>query len=544
MTGLGWNIYQGELEKFRTNAPGAHWVNWIGDGDCGPDVTIARPRGIDDLQGIVRKHKAVRAGATGHSFNPFTCPADAKGSPTPGVIVHMMHFRELQIKNLGDGRYGATIGAGMKMGSAQNVLLQRGLTLRVPPGNSAYTVGGCIATGCHNLGQSHAQDLLALNIMTSDGTVRHVKRGDADFMAAAVSIGRLGIILNVTLEVLPYRQLQWKADQVPLQKTPEVIETLEGMTKMQTSQETLGNKLVFYMQSEVQMVEHWVPVPEGRAMPVADGVEQGLGHTHFKVESYQNKQPFRVGQGPLTRAYASAREVFFRTMPPIILDQLQLLSETAFRGIHSSPILKRVRKTLGWQHSPESRGEGAEATNPKGLQYSWAGWIDEFFNLAMGLRHVEVIFPVEPRARAIKCLDIVFAHKHLAWWRLNIRTQRSENFYISPTFTPEGSKPIYFARVDFVSPGAQMDLPNGEASLTEQLHKDCPGWRKHWGKGLFGSSAEEQWGDAEAFKEVAAAGIQPGSSSLATCQAGLSEAGIPSYVGGRGGVGPGMDKDT
>jgi hypothetical protein len=492
-------VYQSELEMFRKGEQGSEWVNWIGDGGCGPDVVTERPRTTEELQGVVRKHKAVRAGATGHSFNPFVCPADAQGNPAPGAVVHMMHFREATVQVLEGGRYSATVGAGMKMGNFQNVLLQRGLTLRVPPGNSAYTVGGCIATGCHNLGQSHAQDLLGLNIVTHDGAIRHIQRGDDDFMAAAVSVGRLGVILNVTLEVHPYRSLLWKAEEVPVQSTPEILDTLHDMTKRQTSQETLGNKLVFYLQSGVQMVEHWIPT--GREMNVAEGVEEG-GHHHFHIAPYQNRQPFRVGQGPLTRAYAVAREAFFKASPTIVLDKLQLLSEMLFRGIHSSPMLSKVRKALGWQHSPESRGEGSDFKNPTGLQYSWAGWVDEFFNLAMGLRHVEVIFPIEPREQATKCLEIVFAHKHLAWWRLNIRTQLSENFHISSTYTPKGSKPVYFARVDFVSPGAQMDLPTGEASMTEQLHKDCPGWRKHWGKGLFGSSAEEQWGDAKAFKEV------------------------------------------
>jgi len=157
---------------------------------------------------------------------------------------------------------------------------------------------------------------------------------------------------------------------------------------------------------------------------------------------------------------------------------------------------------LGWQHSPEARGEGT--ARPTGSQYTWAGWLDEVMNLIMGLRHVEVIFPLEPRDRAARCLDAVFAHRHLTWWRLNVRTMKSEDYLLSSTHSPGGSAPVTFLRVDFVGPGPLLDLPSGEASLTSRLRRDCPGWRKHWGKGLFKTSSEERWGDPKAFLEVAA----------------------------------------
>jgi len=183
---------------------------------------------------------------------------------------------------------------------------------------------------------------------------------------------------------------------------------------------------------------------------------------------------------------------------------MQIPAELAFRGLHTSAALGGVRKALGWQHSPEARGEGSVKPAPN--LYTWAGQLDEIFNLFMGLRHVEVIFPLEPKETAVKCLDAVFAHRHLAWWRLNVRTQPSEGFYLSSTYAlaNDGSnaKKI-FLRVDFVAPGALMELPSGEASLTKQLHNDCPGWRKHWGKGLFATAAEERWGAPAEFLEVA-----------------------------------------
>jgi len=477
-------VYVSELAKFRSNAPGARWVNWIGEYDCGPGVTIERPRTVKDLQEVVRRHHSVRAAATGHSFNTFACPAYAQGA-----VVDMTAFRALKVEAHGDKAHKVVAEAGIKMGQLQNEILAKGLTLRVPPGNSAYTLGGCIATGCHNLGQSHAQDLLAVTIMQHNGTVVEVKRGDPDFDAAAVSLGRMGVIVSATLEVLPYRSLKWSSEQLPVPTTRGVIDQLHEMKKRQTSQETTGNKLVFYLATNVMMMEYWI----------ATGRAAELEESPAPLPPYINNQVFRVGQGPLTNIYAELRNAVFGLTPLAVLSALQVPAEIAFRSLHASPALAFVRKALGWQHSPEARGEAS--VKPSGNQYTWAGFLDEIMNLIMGLRHIEVIFPLDDRERAAKCLDIVFAHKHLAWWRLNVRTMASEGFYLSSTHS--ATKGAFFARVDFVAPGALLDMPSGEASLTAQLHRDCPGWRKHWGKGLFASSADEQWGEPEAFVEVA-----------------------------------------
>jgi len=479
-------VYVSELARFRSNAPGARWVNWIGEFDCGPGITIERPQTLKELQDAVRRHHSVRAAATGHSFNPMHCPAFPQGA-----VIDVTALRSIKLERHGDG-HKVVAEAGIKMGQVQNFVLAKGLTLRVPPGNSAYTVGGCIATGCHNLGQSHAQDLLAVTIVQHNGTLVEVKRGDPDFDAAAVSLGRLGVLVSISLEVLPYRSLQWSSERLPLPGSRAVIDQLHEMKKMQTSQETTGNKLVFYLATGVMMMEYWTAT--GRAAKLEEATEP--------LPPYINSQVFRVGQGPLTRIYAELRSAVFGVTPLPVMSALQVPAEMAFRSLHSSPALAFVRKALGWQHSPEARGEAS--VRPTGNKYTWAGWLDEVMNLIMGLRHIEVIFPLEDRDRAAKCLDIVFAHKHLAWWRLNVRTQASEGFYLSSTHADtKGGEKLFFARVDFVAPGALLDIPSGEASLTKQLHEQCPGWRKHWGKGLFATSSDEQWGEPEAFLEVA-----------------------------------------
>ena len=269
---------------------------------------------------------------------------------------------------------------------------------------------------------------------------------------------------------------------------------------------------------EVFMVEHWTAT--GRVTTV--GPSEPL-------DPYVNRQPFRLGQGTFSDFLARARKGVFSLVPLWVLQRVQAPAEHAFRSLHSSAEMAKVRQALGWQHSPESRGDGAD--RPKGNQWTWAGWLDEVVNLFMGLRHVEVIFPLHPREQAIKCFDVVFAHQHLAWWRsplvefsfqcgsqrnpgasglsscvrlesstlcsvpptctrnefvtarLNIRTMPSDEFFVSSTHSPASNRTT-FLRVDFVAPGGLLEIDSGEASLTEQLHRHCPGWRKHWGRRL------------------------------------------------------------
>lgn len=477
-----------ELDIFRNNSPGVQWVNWVGEYSCGPETVIERPQTLEQLQSAVKKHASVRPAATGHSFNMFACPASTKGA-----VIDMRAFQKVKVVRPQQGSSEPTkveVEAGITMGQLQNEILAKGLTLRIPPGNPAYTVGGCIATGCHNLGQSHAQDLQSVTFVLANGTIKEVKRGEPDFLAAAVPLGRLGIILSATLEVLPYRSLTWRSEELETPSTGVALDILEGMAKQVTSRENVGNKLVFYLTTGTMMMEHWVP--QGRT---------DLHDSEEPLAPYKNPQVFRLGQGQFSSLLGRWREKVLAGMPRWILAVTQVPAEVAFKGLHTSPLLETFRQLTGWQHSPTARGEGT--ARPTGHQYTWAAVLDETFNLLLGLRHVEVIFPLEPKDTAGRCLDAVFAHKHLAWFRLNVRTMQSEDFYLSSVHGPKGKK-VVFLRVDFVGPGALLDHPSGEASLTEQLRRDCPGWRKHWGKGLFAAAPEERWGEPEEFLKVAA----------------------------------------
>jgi xylitol oxidase len=74
------------------------------------------------------------------------------------------------------------------------------------------TVGGAVASATHGSGdtlQNLAGAVAALELVTSDGSLLRVARGDADFEGMVVHVGALGIVSQITLDVQPsYRMRQ------------------------------------------------------------------------------------------------------------------------------------------------------------------------------------------------------------------------------------------------------------------------------------------------------------------------------------------------
>merc|ERR1719163_384673 len=89
-----------------------------------------------------------------------------------------------------------------------------------------------------------------------------------------------------------------------------------------------------------------------------------------------------------------------------------------------------------------------------GNRHTWANVVDETFNFMLGLRHSEVVFPLEPRDAALKCMGLFQKYKHFYWFRSYIRMMPGDPYYLSTVYVPPESAPksTWFVRVDFVTP--------------------------------------------------------------------------------------------
>lgn len=185
--------------------------NWAGTHVYGAS-RILQPQSVDELQSMVRESPRIRALGTRHSFN-----AIADG---PGVLVSPVDIpTELVIA---DDRLSATVSAGARYAAVATELEAAGLALHNMGSLPHISVGGATATGTHGSGSrngSLATSVRALEFVTADGSLRTIRRGDADFDGSVIHLGALGIVSRVTLDVEPsfrarqdiYRNLPWSA---------------------------------------------------------------------------------------------------------------------------------------------------------------------------------------------------------------------------------------------------------------------------------------------------------------------------------------------
>lgn len=96
-----------------------------------------------------------------------------------------------------------TVQAGMTVAKLQDILERHGLALPTAGEWSGATIAGAASTGTHGGSARHgnmATSLAALRLVTGSGSVRTLRRGDAGFGHAGVSLGMLGVLSEVTLE--------------------------------------------------------------------------------------------------------------------------------------------------------------------------------------------------------------------------------------------------------------------------------------------------------------------------------------------------------
>lgn len=447
------------------------YTNWVGEFQC--KAKVFRPSSVEELQTAVRAAPSVRATGSGCSFNTMACPKSY------GLVVDMRGFQDMEL--LDNGKH-VRVQGGVYFGQLLDFLLENGLSVSRHPGNPTYTVAGCLATGCHNMGMAHVGDATNLTFVTADGSFRSVTPTDPDWPAAAVSMGRLGIIFEVTFRTALYNPHTTSSKSIPLTKSDRIIEVLEKHRDIQAGNYSQRMRLEFRIEVgdlQEQMYE-WSPISEKVNIPLAEGFK------HFKNPAYFRLQPSTLLGGSIMLGLDAFQRGF-----AVAAEKLSLHT-------WSQEALSSMPEKMKRRH----QGRAGNTELLWGNRHTWANVVDETVNFLLSLRHSEVVFPLEPRDRAQKCMEIFFKYKHFYWFRSYIRMMPADSYYLSTVYMPPEAKQTWFVRVDFVTPAKV--LSRDEQAFTQDLHENCPGWRKHWGKSLWTTSAEEPWGNSAAFSEVAA----------------------------------------
>lgn len=182
------------------------WSNWAGNQKARP-LSVANPTTEDELSALVanasRSGQRVKAVGSGHSFTG--------AATTDGHLVRLDHLRNLIDVDRSAGT--VTVQAGIRLSHLNELLHSLGLALP-NLGDIAYqSISGAIATSTHGTGRNLtglAGQVCAMRIVTGDGSVMDLsaeRHGDL-FDAARVNVGALGIVSQMTLNVVPAFRLR------------------------------------------------------------------------------------------------------------------------------------------------------------------------------------------------------------------------------------------------------------------------------------------------------------------------------------------------
>jgi len=172
----------------------AQLANWAGN-HVYRAAEVHRPATLAQVREIVARAPRVHALGTRHSFSDV---ADA----TELVALDALPA-EVDVDRQGQT---VTCSAWLKYGELAEALAGHGVALHNLASLPHISIAGAIATATHGSGDANgnlATAVRAVELVTSDGDVLTVARGEPDFDGIVVGLGALGVVTRVTLEVEP-----------------------------------------------------------------------------------------------------------------------------------------------------------------------------------------------------------------------------------------------------------------------------------------------------------------------------------------------------
>ena len=180
-------------------------TNWAGSHTYAAPSYV-EPESIEQLQEIVARAPRVRALGSRHSFNDL--------ADSPGTLVgtsRLPHSVEVIDEDT------IAVAPWMKYGDIAAALRPHGLALHNLASLPHISVAGAIATGTHGSGDNNgnlAGAVAGLTMIGASGELITLQPADPEFDGAVVSLGALGILTSVLLDVEPafeVRQSLWEA---------------------------------------------------------------------------------------------------------------------------------------------------------------------------------------------------------------------------------------------------------------------------------------------------------------------------------------------
>jgi xylitol oxidase len=151
---------------------------------------------VSEVQEIVANASKIRALGSRHSFN------DLADSPHDLLCMDRLN----QVVGIDSVGKTVTVQGGITYGDLANHLQIHGFALHNLASLPHISVAGAVATATHGSGNGNGNlstAVSALQIVQADGVVTTLGRQDGAFDGAVVGLGALGVVTELTLDVLP-----------------------------------------------------------------------------------------------------------------------------------------------------------------------------------------------------------------------------------------------------------------------------------------------------------------------------------------------------
>lgn len=193
------------------------WQNWARSVAVTP-VRIERPGSTDELQLAVKRAAAaglkIKAVGAGHSFTGIAA--------APDVLLDLDRLQGVVGVNPGLQR--VRFRAGTRLHRIPGLLAEHNLAMPNLGDIDRQSLAGAISTGTHGTGAEFgglSAQVAGLTLVQPDGGLLTVGDGDPLLPAAALGLGALGIIADVTLQCVPAFALRAEERSVPLEAVME-----------------------------------------------------------------------------------------------------------------------------------------------------------------------------------------------------------------------------------------------------------------------------------------------------------------------------------
>ncbi|MEW2404068.1 FAD-binding protein [Streptomyces sp. NPDC046862] len=159
---------------------------------------LHRPHSVEAVRALIADSAAVRVLGSGHSFNEVADPG------SEGVLLSLTALPPLV--EVDSAARTVRVGGGVRYAELAAVVHRHGLALPNMASLPHISVAGSVATGTHGSGDANgplASAVREVELVTADGEVVVIGRGDARFGGAVTSLGALGVVTALTLDLEP-----------------------------------------------------------------------------------------------------------------------------------------------------------------------------------------------------------------------------------------------------------------------------------------------------------------------------------------------------